>query len=68
MHIRTNPALNKIFQPLIYFCEWLGEHHPIVLAEIRYYARFKKKLNLGTEIPALLIPSSSMHLTAFSEP
>lgn len=46
MHIRTNPALNKIFQPLIYFCEWLGEHHPIVLAEIRYYARFKKKLNL----------------------
>lgn len=46
MHIRTNPALNKIFQPLIFFCEWLGEHHPIVLAEIRYYARFKKKLNL----------------------
>lgn len=38
--------LDKIFQPLIYFCEWLGEHHPIVLAEIRYYARFKKKLNL----------------------
>lgn len=46
MHIRTNPILNKIFQPLIYFCEWLGEHHPIVLAKIRYYARFKKKLNL----------------------
>ena len=47
MHIRTNPKLNKIFQPLILFCEWLGEHHPITLARIRYFARFKKFLHLN---------------------
>lgn len=47
MHIRTNPLLNKLFQPLIIFCEWLGEHHPITLAKIRYFARFKKRLNLN---------------------
>lgn len=46
MHIRTNPKLNKLFKPLIVFCEWLGEHHPILLARIRYFARFKKQLNL----------------------
>lgn len=46
MHIRTNPKLNKIFQPVILFCEWLGEHHPIALARIRYFARFRKFLNL----------------------
>ena len=26
--------------------KWLGEHHPIALARIRYFARFKKCLNL----------------------
>lgn len=46
MHLRTNPRLNKIFRPVIIFCEWLGEHHPIALAKIRYFARFKKCLNL----------------------
>ncbi len=46
MHIRTNPRLNKIFRPVIKFCEWLGVHHPILLARIRYYARFKKPLHL----------------------
>lgn len=46
MHIRTNPKLNKIFKPLILFCEWLGEYHPIILARLRYFARFKKRLNL----------------------
>ncbi len=46
MHIRTNPKLNKIFQPVILFCEWLGTHYPITLARIRYFARFKKHLNL----------------------
>ena len=46
MHIRTNPRLNKIFKPVIMFCEWLGVHHPILLARIRYYARFKKPLHL----------------------
>lgn len=46
MHIRTNPRLNKVFKPLISFCEWLGVHHPILLARIRYFARFKKPLHL----------------------
>lgn len=46
MHIRTNPKLNKVFKPIIVFCEWLGVHHPILLARIRYFTRFKKKLNL----------------------
>lgn len=46
MHIRTNPKLNKIFKPLILFCEWLGEHHPVTLARMRYYARFRKPLHL----------------------
>lgn len=46
MHIRTNPRLNKIFKPVIVFCEWLGVHHPILLARIRYFARFKKPLHL----------------------
>ena len=46
MHIRTNPRLNKIFKPVIAFCEWLGVHHPILLARIRYFARFKKPLHL----------------------
>ena len=46
MHIRTNPRINKFFKPLIAFCEWLGVHHPILLARIRYFARFKKPLHL----------------------
>lgn len=47
MHIRTNPKLNFIFRPLILFCEWLGVYHPILLARIRYFARFKKPLHLN---------------------
>lgn len=46
MHIRTNPRLNIIFRPLISFCEWLGVHHPVLLARIRYFVRFKKPLHL----------------------
>ena len=47
MHIRTNPKYNKVLKPLIVFCEWLGVHHPILLARIRYFARFKKRLSLN---------------------
>jgi hypothetical protein len=47
MHIRTNPRLSKIFKPIIIFCEWLGVNHPVILAKIRYFARFKKRLNLS---------------------
>lgn len=46
MHIRTNPVLNKIFQPLILFCKWLGRNNPILLVKIRYFFRFRKSLNL----------------------
>lgn len=47
MHLRTNPKLNKISKPIIWFCEWLGENHPIALASLRYYARFNKPLRLN---------------------
>ena len=46
MHICTNPMLNKIFQPLILFCKWLGRNNPVLLVRIRYFFRFKKLLNL----------------------
>lgn len=46
MHIRTNPVLNKLFQPLILFCRWLGRNYPELLVKIRYFFRFKKFLNL----------------------
>jgi hypothetical protein len=46
MHIRTNPKLNKLFKPIVVFCEWLGVHHPILLARMRYFARFRKPLHL----------------------
>lgn len=39
--------LNKVLKPAVLFCEWLGEHHPILLARIRYFARFTKILNLN---------------------
>lgn len=48
MHIRTNKKLNEVFKPVIKFCEWLGTNHPIVLARIRYFARFHKPLHLNT--------------------
>lgn len=46
MHIRTNPILNKILRPVLRFCEWLGENHPETLIRLRYFARFKRILNL----------------------
>lgn len=46
MHIRTNPLLNTFFQPLILFCKWLGRNNPTLLVKIRYFFRFKKRLNL----------------------
>lgn len=46
MHIRTNPFLNVAFRPLLLFCEWLGTVNPEALVKLRYFARFKKRLNL----------------------
>lgn len=48
MHVRTNKHLARLFKPIIVFCEWLGVHHPILLARIRYFARFHKRLDLET--------------------
>lgn len=47
MHIRTNKTLNIIFRPILLFCEWLGEHYPKTLVQLRYLARFKKPLHLS---------------------
>ena len=46
MHIRTNQALNRVFRPVVVFCEWMGVHHPRTLMRIRYFARFHKLLKL----------------------
>lgn len=35
-----------LFAPLIKFTEWLGINHPVTLVKIRYFARFKKRVNL----------------------
>jgi hypothetical protein len=31
-----------VYAPVIKFCEWLGERHPVTLVKIRYFQRFKK--------------------------
>lgn len=45
-----HPTLSKsgrfFFWPIIRFCEYLGMHHPVLLTKIRYYATFKKCINL----------------------
>lgn len=46
MHIRTNPVLNKVLKPVLLFSEWLGENDPETLLKLRYFARFKRPLNL----------------------
>lgn len=35
-----------LFFPLIKFCEWMGEHHPVTLVKIRYFASFHRFPNL----------------------
>ena len=45
-----HPTMSKsgrvIFYPLIKFCEWMGENHPVSLVKIRYYAYFHRFPNL----------------------
>lgn len=45
-----HPTLSKsgrfIFAPLIKFCEYLGNHHPVTLLKIRYWYVFGRKLDL----------------------
>lgn len=45
-----HPTMSKsgrvLFYPLIKFCEWMGENHPVPLVKIRYYAYFHRFPNL----------------------
>ena len=45
-----HPTLHKstriLFAPIIWCCEWLGNHYPKVLLKLRYYYVFHKKCNL----------------------
>lgn len=46
MHITKNKTTRVLFNPLIRFCEWMGEHFPVLLIKMRYFARFRKLPNL----------------------
>lgn len=46
MHITTHKWSRVLFTPLIKFCEWLGNNHPVTLVKMRYWARFHKFPNL----------------------
>lgn len=46
MNISTNKTLSVILAPVIKFCEYLGNHRPVLLVKIRYFAKFKKMPNL----------------------
>ena len=48
MHIATNKYLKVIAKPLLVFTRWFGRHYPEKLVRIRYFVRFKKKLNLNS--------------------
>jgi len=45
-----HPTMSKsgriLFYPLIKFCEWMGENHPVPLVKMRYYAYFHRFPNL----------------------
>lgn len=46
MHPTTKKSTRILLFPLIAFCNWLGEKHPVTLVKMRYFARFKKYPNL----------------------
>ena len=46
MHITTKKSTRIIFAPLIKFTEWLGRNYPVTLVRIRYFARFRRFVNL----------------------
>ncbi len=47
MGIRTNPILNVICRPIIWATQFIGRNFPETLVKMRYWARFKKRLNLN---------------------
>lgn len=42
MNISTSRTWSFILAPVIKFCEYLGNHHPVLLIKIRYFAKFKR--------------------------
>lgn len=46
MHITMNRWSRILFAPLIKFTEWLGINYPVTLIKLRYFFRFKKRVNL----------------------
>ena len=46
MNISTSKTWSFILAPVIKFCEYLGNYHPVLLVKIRYFAKFKKMPNL----------------------
>ena len=46
MHIANNKFLRVIFAPLVWATKWLGENNPTFLMQVRYFARFHKRLDL----------------------
>lgn len=48
MHITMKKWSRILFAPIIKLTEWMGIHHPVTLVKIRYFVRFKKKINLVT--------------------
>ena len=47
-----HPTLSKtgrfLFAPVIRFCEYLGEHHPVTMVQLRYFAAYKRFCELKT--------------------
>lgn len=46
MHITTSKTKRVLFAPVLKTVEWLTPRCPIIVAKIRYFARFKKRLDL----------------------
>lgn len=46
MHITQSKFLSTVCWPLMKFCEYLSLHHPVVMTQLRYVARFHKFANL----------------------
>lgn len=46
MHITTSKTKRMLFAPLLKTVEWLTPRCPVFVAKVRYFARFRKRLNL----------------------
>ena len=47
MHINHNRWSQIVFAPLLFLTKWLGINHPVFLVKVRYFVRFKKRLDLN---------------------